>query len=266
GNAPTHGDGDPCLQVVERVVVLVSLRQLHGHAQRHSAWDDGDLVQRIGARHQRGYDGVARLVVGRDLLLFVGQQHAFALGANQDLVLGQLKVVHEHGLPVIPGGIESCLVHHVGELGAGETRRAARQDGKIHVVRQRNLAGMHTQNLFASTDVRKRNHNTAIEAAGPQQRRIKNVRAVGGGDQDHAFVGLKAVHLHQQLVQSLLALVVPAAQACAAMTAHGVNFVDEDNAWSVLLALLKQVANPAGAHAYEHLDKVRTGDAEEGYV
>ena len=125
---------------------------------------------------------------------------------------------------------------------------------------------MHAQDLFAAANVGTRDHHAAIEAAGTQQRRIEHVRTVGGGDQDDAFVGLEAVHLDQQLVQGLLALVVSAAEACAAMAADSVDFVDEDDAGSVLLALLEQVADAACAHADEHLDEVRTRDAEERHV
>src|SRR5579872_3122134 len=48
------------------------------------------------------------------------------------------------------------------------------------------------------------------------------------------------------------------------MTADGVNFVDEDDAGGVLLALLEEVADAACADADEHLDEVRAGDGEEG--
>jgi hypothetical protein len=51
---------------------------------------------------------------------------------------------------------------------------------------------------------------------------------------------------------------MPTAQAGAAMAAHGVNLVDEDDAGSILLALLKKVANTARAYANEHLYEVRT--------
>ena len=137
---------------------------------------------------------------------------------------------------------------------------------KIHVVADGNLAGVHAQDLFAAANVGTRHHHAAIEAARPQQRRIEHVRTVGSGDQDDAFVRLEAVHLDQQLVQGLLALVVSAAQASATMAAHGVDFVDEDDAGSVLLALLEQVADAAGAHADEHLHEVGTRDAEERHV
>src|ERR1700742_323499 len=54
---------------------------------------------------------------------------------------------------------------------------------------------------------------TRGSTAGAQQRRIQHVGPVGGGDQDHAFIGFKAVHLDQQLVEGLFAFVIAAAQA-----------------------------------------------------
>ena len=52
---------------------------------------------------------------------------------------------------------------------------------------------------------------TPVKTPRPQQRRIKYIRTVCRRHQNDAFVGFKAVHLDQQLVQSLLTLVVSAA-------------------------------------------------------
>ena len=125
---------------------------------------------------------------------------------------------------------------------------------------------MHLQDAETAVDVGPVDHHAPVEAAGAQQRRVQHVRAVGGGDEDHALVGLEAVHLDQELVERLLALVVAAAQAGAAMAADGVDLVDEDDAGSVLLALLEEVAHPARADADEHLHEVRSGDREERHV
>ena len=57
-----------------------------------------------------------------------------------------------------------------------------------------------------------------------------------------------------------------AAEACATVTADCVDFVDEDDAGGVLLALLEEVADAGCADADEHLDEVGTGDGEEGDV
>ena len=95
---------------------------------------------------------------------------------------------------------------------------------------------------------------------------IEHVGAVGGRDDDDALVRLEAVHLDEQLVERLLALVVTAAEAGAAVATDGVDLVDEDDARRVLLALLEQVAHAARADADEHLDEVRAGDAEERHA
>ena len=112
--------------------------------------------------------------------------------------------------------------------------------------------------LLASDDVGVGHHDLAVEAAGPQQRRVEHVGPVGGGDQDDAFIRLEAVHLHQELVERLLAFVITAAQAGAAMASDRVDLVDEDDAGRVLLGLLEHVAHPARADADEHLDEIRT--------
>ncbi len=125
---------------------------------------------------------------------------------------------------------------------------------------------MHAQNFFAALHVGTRHHDAAVEAAGPQQGRIEHVRPVGCRDQDHALVRFEAVHFNQQRVQRLLALVMTAAEPGATVAADRVNFVDEDDARRILLALFKEIAHAACAHADEHLHEVRTRNREERHV
>src|SRR3546814_4163700 len=56
-----------------------------------------------------------------------------------------------------------------------------------------------------------------VEAARAEQRRIEHVGPVGGGDDDDAFVRFEPVHLDEELVQGLLALVIAVAEARAPM-------------------------------------------------
>src|SRR5207253_5393264 len=109
-------------------------------------------------------------------------------------------------------------------------------------------------------------NDAAVEAAGAEEGGIEDVGAVRRGDEDHAVVRLEAVHLHEELVQRLLALVVSAAEAGAAVAADRVDLIDEDDAWRVLLPLLEEVAHARGAHADEHLHEVGAGDREERRV
>src|SRR5260370_8828874 len=105
-----------------------------------------------------------------------------------------------------------------------------------------------------------------IESSWAEQSRIQDIGAIGRGDEDDTVVGFKSVHLDEELVEGLLALVVSTAEACAAVTADCVDLIDEDDAGGVLLALLEEVADAGSADADEHLDKVGAGDGEEGDV
>ncbi len=152
-------------------------------------------------------------------------------------------------------GGQRCLVDEVHQVRAGEAGRAASDGLEIDVRRQRNLANVNLEDLLAADDIRIRHHDLTVEAARTQQCRIEHIGTVGRRDQDHALVGLEAVHLDQQLVQRLFALVIAATKAGTTMTAHRVDFVDEYDARRILLGLLEHVAHAARADADEHFDE-----------
>ncbi len=125
---------------------------------------------------------------------------------------------------------------------------------------------MDFQNLIATPNVGIVQHDLTVEAARAQQRGIEHIWSVGGRDDDDIGVGVEAVHLHQNLVQRLLAFVVATAEAGAALAAHGIDLVDEDDAGRVALGLIEQIAYPAGADADEHLDEFGATDGEERHA
>ena len=213
-------------------------------------------MQRIRARRHRGDESVAGLVVRRVALLFVGQNHGAPLDAHEYFVLRHFEIEHGDKLAILARRPESGFIHQICEIGAGKSGSAARDHREVDIVRKRHFASVHAQNLFAAFHVRARYHNAAIETAGPQKRRIKYIRPVRGGNQDHAFVRFKAVHFDEQRVQGLLTLVMATAETGAAMAADRVDFIYENDARRVLLALLEEVANPACAHADKHLDEI----------
>ncbi len=64
--------------------------------------------------------------------------------------------------------------------------------------------------------VRRLHGDAAVEAARAQQRRVEDLGAVGRAEHDHVGAGLEAVHLGEDLVERLLALVVAAAETADA--------------------------------------------------
>ena len=82
-------------------------------------------------------------------------------------------------------------------------------DGRI----EPHVLDVDLENLLAAADVGPIDEHVAIEPAGPQQRRVERLGAIRRGHDDHAAVRVEAVHLDQQGVERLLALVVAADDA-----------------------------------------------------
>src|SRR5216683_2102191 len=144
---------------------------------------------------------MSRFVVSDEAPLLVGQNPTAALQPEHHLVLGILEIPHVHDGLVAAGGEQRGLVHDVRKLGAGQTGRTARDALQVHARREGNLARVHAQDLLPPLHVRHVDHDLAVEAPRPQQRRVEDVGPVGGREQDDPVVRLEAVHLHQQLVE-----------------------------------------------------------------
>ena len=106
----------------------------------------------------------------------------------------------------------------------------------------------------------------AIEAARAEQRRVEHLGPVGRAHDDDALARVEAVHLGEQLIERLLALFVAAERALHAHLAERVELVDEDDARRLGFGLLEQIADARGADADEHLDELRSAQAEERHV
>ena len=161
---------------------------------------------------------------------------------------------------------EGGLVDQVGQVGAGEPGRRAGDDLEIDVLGQRNPLDVDLENVLAALGVGHGDDDPAVEPPGTEQGGVQDVRPVRGRDQDDPLVRVESVHLDEELVERLLALVVPSAEAGSALAADGVDLVDEDQAGGVLLALVEQVPDPRGADPDEHLHEIRAADREEGDI
>ena len=204
-------------------------------------------------------------MVGGQLLLLGGDDPALLLRAGHHLHGSLFDVLHGDGFAVATGGQQGRLVDQVFQVGAGKARGPLGDHLEGDVGGQGLFAGVDLQDLLAALDVGQADVDLPVKAAGAEQGLIQDVGAVGGGHDDDAVVGLKAVHLDQQLVQRLLALIVAAAEAGAALAADRVDLVDEDDAGHGLFGLVEQVADTGRAHAHVHLNKVGAGNGVEGH-
>ena len=184
--------------------------------------------------------------------------------AELDLLerIGQIALMHD--VLLATRGQERGLVDEVREVGAGHAGRRRGQPLQIDIRCQRNLPRVDLQDLDAALVVGRVDDDLPVEPSGSQQRRVEDVRPVGGGQHHHALVAGKAVHLGEDLIERLFALVVTSERPrAAARAADRVDFVDEDDRRRDLSRLRKELADATGPDADDHLDELRRARAEE---
>ena len=169
-----------------------------------------------------------------------------------------------HAVMVTTGGQQGGFVDEVLELGADHAGGRRRDVVEGHRVGERDMARVHLEDASPAFPVGRVHDDASIESPRPQQCRVEDLGPVGGGEHDHTLVAGEAVHLGEDLIERLLALVVTAeVDRAAAGAADGVELVDEDDRRRDLLGLLEQVADTARTDADDHLDELRRRDRQE---
>ena len=192
--------GDLILQIALGEVGAVLLRQGDGHAAGLAPGNDGDLAHGVVVGQAVHHDGMARLVIGRQLPLVLGDDAAVLLGPGDDLDLRRPDILHAEVRGVLPGGQQGRLVEEVLQVRAGEARGAPGDVRQVHILGQGLVLGVDLQDLLPAPDVRQAHVDLPVEAAGAQQGGVQDIRPVGGRQDHHALVAAEAVHLHQELV------------------------------------------------------------------
>ena len=163
----------------------------------------------------------------------------------------------------MPRGKKSRLVHNVSEIRAHETRRLRGNLGKVHGRRQFNLLGVQAENFLPPFDVGTVDQHLPVESPWAQQRGIENLRPVRRGHDNDALVRIKTIHFRQQLIERLLPLIMARQQVHSSGFTQRVQLVDENDAGRVFNRLAEKISHSRRAHAHEHFDEVRSGDAEK---
>ena len=246
---------------------LSFFRQIPCSTQGTSTGHYGNLHQRVGILQVPTYGGMTSLVQGNGALLLHGHHLGLLLQTTDDTVHGSKEVILAHCALSVTGCYEGCLVADIGNVGTGKTGCLAGEEIKVEVVGLLYGAQMHLEDGTALVHVGKVHMYLAVKTSCTQQGLVQNVGTVGGGQNDDTTVGAETVHLGEQLVQRVLALVVATrADVAATGTSHGIYLIDEDDARALLLSLAEEVADTAGTNANEHLHEIRTAHGEERHI
>lgn len=157
----------------------------------------------------------------------LGIEHAALLfQARHDALDGRGEVLQFHGGRTASPRRQRRLVDPIGEVRAGKARGQCGYLFEVYILGQRHLLDMNLQDVQPPLLVGPVHQHLAVEAAGTQQRLVEDFGAVGGGEDDQPDRAVEAVHLREQLVEGLLALVVAADAARAART-HADEHLDK---------------------------------------
>src|SRR3989338_1411090 len=208
----------------------------------------------------------SRFVIRGDLFLALIEYVAAALRPEHHFFDGADEIVLRDLFAIFARSKDGRFIHEVGEIGAGESRRALGDDRELHVGPERLLACVNFQDIFAVAPVRQVDDDAPVESPRAHERGIKDVGPVARRHNDDFLVRLEAIHLHEDLIERLLALVVAAAHARAAHAAHGIYLIYEYDRGSGFLRDGEKVAHARGADADEHLDELGAGYGEERHA
>ena len=132
--AQEHGHHVDQLGAGAQVAVLGG--QVERVAQRPSARDDRDAVDRVDGGQQLGDEGMAGLVVGDDAALAVVEAPA-RLHPGDDALERLIEVDAVDRVVAAAGGVDGGLVADVGQVGAGQPGGLAGQDREVDRRRRR---------------------------------------------------------------------------------------------------------------------------------
>ena len=140
------------------------------------------------------------LVISGQLLFLVADDAGALLRACYDLDRRFLDILEGQRLVAFSGGKERRFVHQVFQIRTGKARGRFCDDREVNVKSERLVAGMDFKDFLASLDVGIIDDNLAVKASRTEKGGVKNIAAVGRGDDDNPLVIGEAVHLDQQLV------------------------------------------------------------------
>ncbi len=188
---------------------------------------------------------MAGLMVGDPLFLVGVHDSALAFQTDRAALDGLVEVDHGDMFPTDPCRQQGRLVDQIGQVRPRHARRQAGHAPQIDVRPEADVAHMDLEDSLSPEDVRTIYHHRPIEASRTQQCRIESLRPIGRGHQDHATVGVKAIHLDEELVERLFAFVVPADHRAGSRLAQRIEFVHEDDARGLRRRRGEEVTHPA---------------------
>jgi hypothetical protein len=105
-------------------------------------------------------------------------------------------------------GKDRGFIDEVFKVGASKTGRTARNGRGLHCGSNGLPLTCTLRMASRPFDIGTIKRYAAVKTTGAQQRRVKNIGAVGGGNDNDIGIGIETVHFNQHLVEGLFTFIV----------------------------------------------------------
>ena len=203
-----------------------------------------------------------------DAALFICSHHlGLFLQSTYDTIDSIKEVLLAYSLLVVACSDEGSLITNIGDICTRESRSLTSQEVDIYCIVYLDWFQMNLEDGLTLVQARQINVDFTVETTGTEQGTIQHINTVGSCKDDDTTVGTEAVHLCKEGIQGILTFIVTAhGRVLAAGTTHGINLIDEDNAWRLFLSLSEEVANTGCTDTHKHFNEVGTAHREEWYT
>lgn len=110
--------------------------------------------------------------------------------------------------------------------------------------------------FLATFDIRKLNLHHTIKTTRTCKSIIQHLFSIGSCQNDNIVSSSKTIHLDKQLVESVGSLIVCSSEFVVSFSTDCINLVYEDDSWSLLLSILKEISNSHCSHTCKKLDEL----------
>ena len=224
----------------------------------HTTLNYSDLMNLVLSGKVEGSDSVTGLMVSSNTLIVVSNEAGFFLRTGNDLHGSLFNISLSNSHSAVSCSEKSSFIQEIFKISACESLSSLSDDLKINIRTQGFIFSMNFEDLLTSLNIRITDNDLSVESSRSEQSWVEDITAVGGSDNDNAFVACETVHFNEQLVKCLFTFIVTAAETGTSVTADSIDLVDENNSRGVFFSLFKEITDTGSAHTNEHFHKVRT--------
>mmetsp|Transcript_17410 Transcript_17410/g.28907 ORF Transcript_17410/g.28907 Transcript_17410/m.28907 type:complete len:326 (-) Transcript_17410:173-1150(-) len=209
-------------------------------------------------------NSVTSLVVGNDRSLFLAH-NLVGFQTTNDAINRGVKICHLYRISLATSCNNRCFIANIGNVRSSKAWCQSSQatSNVLTISLKGNSPEMNQKDFFASLQVRLINLNGTIKATWSSERLIQDIGTICTCQHHYSGTRRKSIHLHQQLIQSILTFVVTTHAPTTTLTTNGINLVDKDNTRCIGTRFLEQVTDATRSDTDKHFNKVGTRHAVE---